>query len=764
MPERIGRYRIQRLIGRGAMGMVYAAVDEAMGRVVAVKVLMADLESAPETRARFHREAQAAARLVHPNIITIFDAGEDQGRSYIVMQLLEGWPLVDYLKQPESASLDRKLDLMVQICEGLTAAHGAGVIHRDLKPNNLFVQTDGLLKIYDFGVARLAESSMTAAGAMLGTPDYMSPEQARGEQVDARSDIFSAGAVFYYILSGHKPFPGRDLPAVLHQLQFDEPAPLGPSNVPPELAAVVLQAMAKSVADRPPRVQDLLGSLVRFRRQYQAETRRLAAAARTRFDALEKISSEVLAAGGTLGLQHDSDAPFADRLAALTARVRLELDPATIDRSPVTALLHELEAERQRLSTELEQRRTQAAQMDLGREQADAGNSRGALRQFEEVLTVYPGAARVRDLAESCRARVREQEELERRVAELLASARRFLESADWDSARRTCEQVLIIWPHHEGATALQSEIDEAKERDRQAKALELQRLLDATAREIEAGHFDAAETALKTAERYKPDAPAINDLRRRLTEAQASAEALRLLQEAEADEIRLARAAFRRGRYDEAVQQLQAFLEVEPQARAVDAELQHLVSLRRELSSSSAVRHRQAQSLLSSARMLAEQDDLAGALTQVRAALLADPMDLEAAALLDDLLDRELQHRLAESHNRTVDQRFADAEPLLAAARDALSRGYLTIALNAGMAACRIAPQRADAALFTEEVRRTIELEDTEPFALGDAPLAQPQFTAEIQAPPLTRQEATRARGFVQTLADLFRGRTSNG
>src|SRR5687767_13886443 len=122
LPARIGRYRIVERIGRGAMGVVYAAQDDAMGRAVAVKVLMGDLESDPETRARFYREAQAAAGLLHPNIITIYDAGEDQGRSFIAMQLLEGWPLANYLQQPEAASLERKLDLMVQMCEGLTAA------------------------------------------------------------------------------------------------------------------------------------------------------------------------------------------------------------------------------------------------------------------------------------------------------------------------------------------------------------------------------------------------------------------------------------------------------------------------------------------------------------------------------------------------------------------------------------------------------------------------------------------------------------------
>src|SRR6186713_976264 len=161
LPERIGRYRIVDRVGRGAMGVVYAAHDETMGRPVAVKVLTGDLESDPKSQKRFYREAQAAAGLLHANIITIYDAGEDQGRSYIAMQLLEGAPLSTYLKQDEAITLERKLELMVQICEGLGAAHARGIVHRDLKPGNLFVQADGVLKILDFGVARLADSSMT---------------------------------------------------------------------------------------------------------------------------------------------------------------------------------------------------------------------------------------------------------------------------------------------------------------------------------------------------------------------------------------------------------------------------------------------------------------------------------------------------------------------------------------------------------------------------------------------------------------------------
>src|SRR5215471_3371424 len=269
-PERIGRYQILERIGRGAMGVVYRAHDSAMHRDVALKVLMTDLEDDPDIRTRFHREAEAAARLSHPNIITIFDVGEDGERFFIVMELLRGSTLRDFLKQSD-ATLPRKLDLMVQLCNGLGSAHNASIYHRDIKPGNIFVRSDGILKILDFGVARLASSSMTAAGFIVGTPDYMSPEQARGENIDGRSDIFSLGGVFYFMLTGRKPFPATDLPGLFGQIQNDDPVPLLESEAPPELAAVIVKALAKKVDARYQSCQDLLDDLESVKHRYPTQ-------------------------------------------------------------------------------------------------------------------------------------------------------------------------------------------------------------------------------------------------------------------------------------------------------------------------------------------------------------------------------------------------------------------------------------------------------------------------------------------------------------
>ena len=270
-PDRIGRYHIVERIGRGAMGVVYRAHDEAMGRDVALKVLTPDLENDPAIRLRCYREAEAAALLSHPNIITIFDVGEDGDYFFIVMELLRGTTLKDLAVHEGPGRLERTLDLMIQLCAGLGAAHKASICHRDIKPGNLFVRSDGLLKILDFGVARLSSSAMTGRGFIVGTPDYMSPEQARGADIDGRSDIFSLGGVFYFMLTGRKPFPATELPILLHQIHNENPPALCESDAPPELAAVVMKALSKKRESRYQTCQQLMAELEVIRQRYRSK-------------------------------------------------------------------------------------------------------------------------------------------------------------------------------------------------------------------------------------------------------------------------------------------------------------------------------------------------------------------------------------------------------------------------------------------------------------------------------------------------------------
>ena len=302
LPGYIGRYRVVDRVGRGAMGVVYAAVDEQLSRRVAVKLMLGDFDQDPELRARFQREARVTGQLAHRNIVTVFDLGEHDGRPFIVMELLEGLPLAEYLRTDGAQSLDAKVDLMLQVCEGLQNAHQCGIIHRDIKPNNLLVQRDGALKIVDFGVARLTSSNLTASGFLLGTPEYMSPEQAQGRAVDSRSDVFSAASVFYFMLAGRSPFGSRDLPKMLEAILHANPPPLTSDQAPDALRRVLEKALAKSPANRYQHCSEMQADLARVRHNYAATTYRFNQAAVDRYRQVLAAIERRRALGRSLGI------------------------------------------------------------------------------------------------------------------------------------------------------------------------------------------------------------------------------------------------------------------------------------------------------------------------------------------------------------------------------------------------------------------------------------------------------------------------------
>src|SRR5439155_22624284 len=247
----IGKYRLISRIGQGAMGEVFKAHDPSLNRLVAVKTISSSLGTETELRRRFLREAQSAARLNHPNIITVYDFGEEEGRIFMAMELLEGSDLKDLIGSHALPDLERKLDVMEQICEGLAFAHSMDVVHRDLKPGNVHVQPSGQVKILDFGLARLGTSEMTRTGMVMGTPHYMSPEQVRGEKADARSDVFSLGSMFYELLAGRKAFDGDSMHTVLFQVLQEAPEPIRNwVDLPPILVEVVERARQKDPAAR----------------------------------------------------------------------------------------------------------------------------------------------------------------------------------------------------------------------------------------------------------------------------------------------------------------------------------------------------------------------------------------------------------------------------------------------------------------------------------------------------------------------------------
>src|SRR5438552_10838097 len=266
---KLGRFDVIREIGKGAMGQVFLANDPKIERQVAIKTIVlppgTSPEEAHETSQRFLREAQAAGKLLHPSIVTIFDVGEEGGVSFIAMEFIQGETLEKFTKPDGLLPLSRVLDLITQAAGVLDYAHHHHVVHRDIKPANLMVLKDGTLKITDFGLAKNPSASLTQAGILLGTPSYMSPEQIQGHDLDGRSDLFSLGVVLYELLTGTRPFEGDSISTIIYRVLYEDPRPPAAYNpaLPPEVNGILERVLAKSPDERYAAGSDLVADLRR---------------------------------------------------------------------------------------------------------------------------------------------------------------------------------------------------------------------------------------------------------------------------------------------------------------------------------------------------------------------------------------------------------------------------------------------------------------------------------------------------------------------
>lgn len=274
LPEQIGRFKVEAVLGRGGMGEVYKAFDPTLQRTVAVKTVRPDIDR-PEYLDRLMREAQACARLSHPNIVTVYEAGQIDGIVYIAMEYLQGENLSQVLERKD-LSFEAKIRILQQVLEALQHAHGLDVVHRDIKPSNIHIQSDGSVKLVDFGLARMLQAdTLTASGNVLGTPHYASPEQLKGESIDRRTDIYSTGVMAYEMLSGRRPFEpdNSSISSVILKVIQETPAPMNTdmSRLLPEIESIVSRAMAKAPADRFQSADEMRGALVDFLDQSRAK-------------------------------------------------------------------------------------------------------------------------------------------------------------------------------------------------------------------------------------------------------------------------------------------------------------------------------------------------------------------------------------------------------------------------------------------------------------------------------------------------------------
>lgn len=649
-PATIGRYQIVGRLGKGAMGVVFSARDERLGREVAIKVMNTGLDDEPDTRARFFREAQVTSKLLHRNIVTVFDLGEDAGRPFIVMELLKGNTLNQALKDPSLGTLESKLDLMIQLCEGLSKAHAAGVIHRDIKPGNLFVLPDGSLKILDFGIARLASSNMTRTGLVVGTPDYMSPEQAQGGEVDERSDLFSAAAVFYYMVTGRRPFAAPDVAASLRRVIQEDPDPMSEVDAPPPLAALITRALSKDPELRYQRCVDMASDLIRFKRNFETETRRIGTLAKAQFDEAKRIVGAIATIQQQAGLRPgdwvaaevqllDERFPFfsssgSGPSSGATPTRRAQLVEIN---SGLTDIVHRFACELKRLEEETARR---SAKLDDLAKQVTACIQQ---REFDRAETLLMEASEAGMQADRI-GPLRMSLDDGRLVAATIATAEQLIGRGAWDEAVSHLQAAVDRRPD---LVALQQELDLVKkERERlKSQAAHRRHVAELV---HEAGRLlslNDPAAAVKVADRVLAMVPQHEEASRLRTEALARLEqqAQKAIAAARArNHVSRALRHLAAGRFDKAVAEATTAVGIAPDVarpETVRKEAQRLLDAGagvKQKTIAARAREREVIRLLGSARTLLASGDGANALRDVEQAVALDPSHEEGKHLLD--------------------------------------------------------------------------------------------------------------------------------
>ena len=478
----IGKYKIIGILGRGGMGVVYRAVDSTLARHVAIKTLTEGVAEYPEMLQRFYQEAEKTARLNHPNIVTIYDIGDQNGLPYIVMEYVEGESLDSLIRTHRSVPLITKLKVIEDMCSALGYAHRRNVIHRDVKPANVIVQPNGAPKLLDFGIARFEKRErdvgLTRAGSVIGTVPYMAPERLRNEPLDRRSDIFSTGVVLYQFLTGHLPFDGEEPVMVRRILQ--EKHPSLSSHFPdglPALDVVVDCALAKDPADRYSTAEEMAAELASIAREIKREQ-------------LQKMLPQ-------------AERLIAQREYTRAKQVLMELRAMDAHHAQVRQLLQQVEEHLMR-----RQRQEKVLRLRAQAEEA-AGNKKfdDATALLEQALKLDPGNSDLGGLLEFARNEKRKQEQIEVFLRQSDAARR----MGDYESARAILKNAMELGTLSSKVRAAIAALDkESKEAERKARAKEL---IDAARLQIGVRGFQAAIDLLNEADRLDPSNPELHGL-----------------------------------------------------------------------------------------------------------------------------------------------------------------------------------------------------------------------------------------------------------
>jgi serine/threonine protein kinase len=478
--QKIGKYDVTDKLGEGGMGVVYKGIDPGIGRPVAIKMMTGGFADNPDLLKRFQREAQSAGTLQHPNIVIIYELGTHDGNPYMAMEFIAGESLESIVSARKRMSLVEKTEIMIQILNGLQYAHEHGIVHRDIKPGNIMVLKDGTVKIVDFGIARISDNSMTKTGQIVGTINYMSPEQFNGHIVDGRSDIFSAGVLLYEFLTGVLPFDGNETPTVILKILNEAPPPLKNhiQNFPPELEEVVNKALTKDREERYASAEDFAFDLARIQ---------------------ESLKKDMV-------LEYVEQAKQAFSKSELNKAKDLLQQVLKVDTKHVTAkeLMKEVQS-----ALSVQQRGEQIRQLRASAEEA-LGNKMldEAVSFADQALKLdktNPELLQLHKLVMQAKSR---KEQLEK----TLLKAQHLREDGDLDAALRTVDDALALDPKDSSAIHTKDAI--AAEIKKLHAQKETTALLDQARKEISSRRFTAAMELIRKAESLSPGVTQSGSLR----------------------------------------------------------------------------------------------------------------------------------------------------------------------------------------------------------------------------------------------------------
>ena len=476
--KKLGKYEVLDVVGRGSIGVVYKAIDPGIGRLVAIKMMTLGFADDPKLLKRFYREAQSAGKLQHPNIVTIYDLGDQDGNPYMVMEFLTGESLSSMISASRSLSLEQKLKIAIQICNALGYAHTHGVVHRGIKPANAIVLRDLTVKIVDFGVARISNERVTTPGQITGI-QYMSPEQINASHVDSRTDIFSVGVLLYQLLAYALPFDDKDRGAILLKIIHD-PAPALSTYLrgyPAELDSILARALAKTREERYATADDLAFDLVRVQEELKSE----------------KVAAYLKAVDDLMVNAQWNQAK----------EQILEVLKIDQQNSQVNDLLRTVQ---QRIQAQ--ERNGQVRELRLQAEQAVARNELGnALRYLDravELDTDSKDLLQVRNLIAGRKARAEQ-------FAALFQRAESARDSGELEDAQKAITEALALDKDNHEAKTLNGII--TREIAEQNKLTQIQNYLDETRKCLASRNFTAALDVLKKAEMLAPNEPGVREL-----------------------------------------------------------------------------------------------------------------------------------------------------------------------------------------------------------------------------------------------------------